>query len=194
LNADGDCCDDVLQGYDLTNHVLRNSGQAVTPCALEACDPRLPYRAFAVTVKFLTRECEQGGSMFVGCNTGGTDLNEDGDARDLVIQILNVRTGSLRTVGAIDENAGDIDDPLEDVLDEDEGGTETFVSFGQCIEVLTAECDTDAECPANQFCELTAIPSRCARRHGLCLEAEDCPPSVTCIARQVVADGRGPGW
>jgi hypothetical protein len=190
LNADGDCCDDVMQAYDLTTQRLVNSGQAVTPCALEACDPRLPYRAFAVTVKFLTRECEQHGNVFAGCSTGGSDLNEDGDARDLVIQILNVRTGALRVVGAIDEDGGVVGDPLSDPLDEFEAGTETFVSFGQCLEPGTIECDTDADCATGFTClddiaEL--VPFHCARPQGLCLDASDCAPGSYCVGRQVVA-------
>src|SRR5439155_10508005 len=54
--------------------------QTVTPCRLEACDPRVPYRVLNDTVKFLTFEGDQ-----------GQDLNDDGDTDDLVLQVLNVR-------------------------------------------------------------------------------------------------------
>src|SRR5207249_4923076 len=85
LNGDGDCCDDVLQAYDLVAHRLVNSGAEVIPCAFEACDPRAPYRVLGGTVRFLTYECAQGGTNYNGCPSGGTDLNGDGDAGDLVI-------------------------------------------------------------------------------------------------------------
>src|SRR5262249_47449232 len=90
LNQDGDCCDDVLEAYDLVNRRLAvptppQTLQEVIPCPLEACDPRTPYRVLGGTVKFLTLECQQGGTNYSGCPTGGTDLNGDGDAADLVI-------------------------------------------------------------------------------------------------------------
>ena len=59
--GDTDSTDGVLQVYDVVSHTLRNTGQAVTPCAIEACDPRLPYRVLGSKVKFLTFEPDQGG-------------------------------------------------------------------------------------------------------------------------------------
>src|SRR5439155_4526914 len=56
LNHDGDAADGVLQVYDAATGQIVNSGQAVTPCLLEACDPRVPYRVLKDTVKFLTFE------------------------------------------------------------------------------------------------------------------------------------------
>src|SRR6185369_14630704 len=67
----------VLQAYDLmrpecleqehpTDCVV-NSTYAVTPCRLEACDPRQPYRVIGTTVRFLTAECDQRGSVSDGC-------------------------------------------------------------------------------------------------------------------------------
>ncbi|HEV7734280.1 MAG TPA: hypothetical protein VGR62_19060 [Candidatus Binatia bacterium] len=83
-NGDGDCCDDVLQVYALSDTsapTLLNTGQAVTPCRRQACDPDVPYRVKQDTVSFLTVEGDQ----------GGQDLDHDGDANDVVLQLYNVR-------------------------------------------------------------------------------------------------------
>src|SRR5438093_1248234 len=60
LNGDGDADDDVLQVYDRETGQIINTHQAVTPCRLEACDPRVPYRVGRDTVTFLTFEGDQG--------------------------------------------------------------------------------------------------------------------------------------
>ena len=65
--------------FDPATGLLCNSHQAVTPCFLEACDPRVPYRVLNNTVTFLTFEADQ-----------GEDLNGDGDTDDLVLQTFNV--------------------------------------------------------------------------------------------------------
>jgi cysteine-rich repeat protein len=93
-NGDGDCCDDVLQVYDFTEDRLISSGSSVTPCRFEACDPRVPYRAEANTVTFLTLERDEGCSGGVGCFGGARDLNGDLDADDLVLQVFNVRAAA----------------------------------------------------------------------------------------------------
>ena len=51
---------DVLEVFDPASGMLCNSHQAVTPCFLEACDPRVPYRVLNNTVTFLTFEDDQG--------------------------------------------------------------------------------------------------------------------------------------
>ena len=79
LNGDGDTDDDVLFVYDLRTDTLFPTGQAVTPCRLEACDPRLPYRPLVDTVRFLTLEVAQ-----------GADLTGDDDLDDLVLQTFSV--------------------------------------------------------------------------------------------------------
>ena len=114
LNAaagDTDTADDVLQTWTLSPVCLSAapppaclgaSGQAVTPCRLEACDPRIPYRVAGDSVKFLTFECDQGGGgVAIGCTSpgGGTDINGDGDAGDLVIQIYDTVTRTVTVVG-----------------------------------------------------------------------------------------------
>ena len=69
----------MLEVFDPASGMLCNSHQAVTPCFLEACDPRVPYRVLNNTVTFLTFEDDQ-----------GEDLNGDGDTDDLVLQTFNV--------------------------------------------------------------------------------------------------------
>jgi len=79
LDGDGDTDDDVLFVYDMRTDTLFPTGQAVTPCRLEACDPRLPYRPLVDTVRFLTLEAAQ-----------GSDLTGDDDLDDLVLQTFSV--------------------------------------------------------------------------------------------------------
>src|SRR5207249_1112057 len=54
---------DVLEVFDPATGVLCNSHQAITPCFLEACDPRVPYRVLKNTVTFLTFEADQGADL-----------------------------------------------------------------------------------------------------------------------------------
>jgi Tol biopolymer transport system component len=100
LNDDGDLDDDVMQVFDLASERLFSTEQAVTPCPLEACDPRFPYRVEGDTVVFITPESQQSGTVLgTGCHPardGGCDLNGDGDSRDLVKQVFNVREAALR--------------------------------------------------------------------------------------------------
>lgn len=56
LNGDGDLSDDVMQVFDLVSRQLFNTENAVTPCPLTACDPRLPYRVNGDTVVYITAE------------------------------------------------------------------------------------------------------------------------------------------
>ena len=66
-------------------------GQAITPCRIAECDPRQPFHIIGRTVRFLTLGSEQ----------GATDLDGDGDAVDLVIQIFDLDSGRTRTVGTV---------------------------------------------------------------------------------------------
>jgi hypothetical protein len=52
------------------------------------------------TVRFLSLECDQGGTNFTGCATGGTDLNGDGDAADLLLQVFNTKHPCSQAPGA----------------------------------------------------------------------------------------------
>jgi hypothetical protein len=79
LNGDVDTGDIVMQVYDVRTRRLINTGQTAIPCVYEACDPRVPYRVTADSVKFLTLESQQ-----------GQDLNGNGTMDDLVLQTFNI--------------------------------------------------------------------------------------------------------
>jgi Tol biopolymer transport system component len=204
LNGDGDTRDDVLQILDLSAGTLVNTRQAVVPCRLEACDPRMPYRVLMDTVRFLTLEAEQ----------GGTDLNGDGDAEDLVLQIVNVRAGTVapqavaRTSGRERARAARVKAATMDVTPvaavsagictdtggacaNDEGciaGT-CFVPPGGCIEDLRRPCDPRAEAPScapGEFCRPMiregggAVTGTCHVVRGPCSSDADCPAAARC--------------
>jgi Tol biopolymer transport system component len=176
LNNDGDPNDDVLQVYDPATHIVHNTGQAVTPCRLPQCDPRIPYRVFDTTVKFLTFECDQHGQVFsANCPTGGTDLNGDGDADDLVIQIFDITTGTTRTIGTVVQG-----NPLAGGDPGTPNGT-VYVSSGACIEV-GGTCSVTADCAAGATC----VFGTCTRFQGVCTTTADCPPGTTCQPQSIV--------
>ncbi len=159
LNGDTDTSDGVLRVFDAATATLIDTRMAVTPCRLEACDPRVPYRVLRDTVTFLTLECDQGGDNHIGCARGGTDLNRDGDAGDLVVQVLNVRQAC---------HTGDIAHACH-VL--------AAASAGICTN--TAEsCATDAscDCPA---AGAGCLPGTCFVPPGGCIRdrARPCDPS-----------------
>jgi Tol biopolymer transport system component len=81
-NGDGDALDDVLTVYDAETDTLIDVGQAITPCRLEACDPRTPYRVNGGEVRFLTFEMDQ-----------DEDLDGNGSIGGLVLQSFDVCTG-----------------------------------------------------------------------------------------------------
>ena len=76
-NGDGDALDGVLVVYDLDDrHDLRARSEAVTPCRLEACDPRAPYRVNGGEVRFLTFESDQSQDLDGNGVIGGLVLAE----------------------------------------------------------------------------------------------------------------------
>src|SRR5262249_6843058 len=107
----------VLQVWDITRpeclvavpagDCLTNSHDAIQTCQLDACDPLLPYRVSGQSVRFLTVECTQRGADTTGCATGGTDLNGNATAGDLVIRSFAIRrvggvtTGGTTTIGTV---------------------------------------------------------------------------------------------
>ena len=166
-NGDGDCCDDALFAFDLLQGRVVASGQAITPCELQACDPRLPYRVFtsSATVRFLTREADQ----------GGQDLDADGSADDLVVQVWNVRGGGVVPVASVvDDPDPSPTDPTVDPLaggSELDPGTQIFPSFGLCIETLGGQV-----CPPDGFLE----DGVCKVVQGVCATDDDCPLGIPC--------------
>ncbi len=176
LNSDGDSSDDVLMVYDPATDLVHDSQQAVTPCRIPECDPRIPYRVFTSSVKFLSRECDQQGGVFsFGCGTGGTDLNGDGDADDLVIRLFDLTTGTTETIGTVTGG-----NPLAGGDPGTTTGT-TYVGTGACLEV-GGLCATTADCGPGGFCEF----GTCTRTHGVCTTSAECPPGSTCEPRAIV--------
>jgi Tol biopolymer transport system component len=213
LNGDSDTTDDVLQVYDVVTRTLLTNGgpgprQAVTPCRLETCDPRFPYRVQGKTVRFLTFEPDQG-------DAGGTDLDGDGDKTDLVLQSFDACTGIVTTIGAVDPDEGDAD-PTEapddsSVVVTDAGRCGTGVT---CDPDVAGACGGSAECAAIDVCkdfacrvsgiscdeDADCAPRCILRQPATCNPADDqCPPGTTCEATRVVAvasvqDRDGDGW
>jgi len=196
LNDDGDTLDDVLQVYDAASGQLLNTKQAVTPCRLEACDPRLPYRVFKDTVKFLTLESEQGrdldGDGCIGKFVRDPVPHCVGDT--LVLQIINVRqachtgdsAGACHTLAAapagICTNSG-----AACVGDASCSGGVCFVPPGGCIRDLGTPCDPtlSSTCPTGQFCNPTlGMPGQgtCEQVEGSCQSQADCMVPATCSA------------
>ncbi|RMF21216.1 MAG: hypothetical protein D6760_09955 [Deltaproteobacteria bacterium] len=177
LNGDGDATDDVLQVYDAKSGTLLSSGQAVTPCRLEACNPRYPYRVFGRRVKFLTYEPDQ-----------GADLDGDGTATGLVLQSFDFCTAKTASLSSVTEQSDRAFDPLsgsaggETSMGATEGET-LMVEAGRCLETIATGCATNADCPSASFCDV----GLCKREHGVCVTNADCAPDSSCEADLVVA-------
>jgi Tol biopolymer transport system component len=181
LNGDADKNDGVLHIYDVANRRVLNTRAAVTPCRLEACDPRIPYKVQDNTVTFLTLEEDQ-----------GQDLNGDGDTGDLVLQVLNARrasatgsaTGACHALAAV--SAGICTDTAR-ACATDAGcpqGT-CFVPPGGCIRDLGTGCNParPGACPSGQFCApILEMPGQgtCKQVEGPCRSTEDCTAPAVC--------------
>ena len=161
-NGDADATDHVLTVYDASTGQIRESGQAITPCRIAECDPRQPFRIIGRTVKFLTLESEQ----------GDTDLNGDGDAVDLVIQIFDLDSGRTRTVGTVVDGS----DPLGrgDTLDTDTATV--YTSTGLCLESENSFCLDETWCAGTSICR----DNVCQRETGVCASQLDCSPGSSC--------------
>jgi hypothetical protein len=201
LNEDGDLEDHVLQVYEFAPATLRNTHQPVRICDLDACDPRIPYRASLRSVKFLTFECDQEGPVIIPGDDicrGGVDLNDDGDPHDLIIQVYDMATGLTRAIG--ESRAGD---PFQggSNSEEPDGGV-VYQASGRCLEPAFGFCTTTADCntpgtdcephPDGSFCfsqddcgpERVCEDFRCMRgicTTGACEMESDCPLDSTCF-------------
>jgi cysteine-rich repeat protein len=203
LNADGDWDDDVLQVFDLESRRLFNTEQAVTPCPLEACDPRFPYRVESDTVTFITSEAAQSGPVPApGCQPTGTpgecDLNGDGDADDLVKQVFNVREAALLAppsgeaaefVEAIAATSAGICTTTGAACahDADCGEGSCYLPPGGCIRDLGTECTCTGTgcfgCAVDQFCvPLPGVGGNgtCHEDQGPCTTQSDCSGEAVC--------------
>lgn len=189
LNGDSDVSDDVLRVFDLESRELIDTGQAVTPCRLEACDPRVPYRVGEDTVSFLTFEDEQ-----------GVDLDNDGDQGDLVLQVFNAKSileaqaAAFRGIAAeaLDDQAatgrvlaavsGGVCTTTGTACVSDancDGGT-CFLPPGGCLVETGGDCDPAAEthsCGTGNFCAPvlgTQGSGTCKTSTGPCSSDADC--------------------
>ena len=172
-NGDGDALDAVLEVYDFVTDTLYDVGQAVTPCRLEACDPRAPYRVHGGEVRFLTFETEQ-----------DEDLDGDGAIGGLVLQSFDVCTGVTTVIGRVDPDSNH--DPLEIV----EEGQVFSTPAGRCVGPLAAPgdpppfCSVAADCPDGTFCN--TLTSHCTlNAPGSCRADADCPPDAACEAQRI---------
>jgi len=192
LNGDGDADDDVLQVYDVENRTLLTPQQAVTPCRLEACDPRRPYRVHGHRVTFLTYEPDQ-----------GQDLDGNGAIAELVLQVYDACTGVVTTIGEVDT-----DDTDGDPLDEDDESRVVLVDGGRCGTGVTCDpdvpgvCGEGATCAAIDFCQLDytckatgafcnhnnpCLPRCILLQPPTCEQDADCPAGSTCEPAPVIA-------
>jgi len=165
-NGDGDALDDVLVVYDIETDTLFELGQAVTPCRLEACDPRAPYRVEGGEVRFLTLESEQ-----------SEDLDNNGIVGGLVLQSFDVCTGVVTVVGAVDEASSD---PLAIV----ERSQVFQVSAGRCAVDPPVECTDQADCGTDAYCN--AVTGTCTlTTPATCLVGDDCPDGSICEPQRI---------
>jgi cysteine-rich repeat protein len=174
LNGDGDDADDVLQVFDFETQRSFNTEQAVTPCPLEACDPRFSYRVAGDTVTFLTAEAEQ----------GERDLNGDGDVSDLVKQVFNAREAAARSASG----------PAGGLLAA--GAASEPIGAGDCVDAIAAApsgvCTNTGEacfCDDPETCETTCGAGICFLPPGGCIE--DLGSTCDTLPGEVVEGGDG---
>jgi Tol biopolymer transport system component len=194
--GDSDTNDFVLQVYDAVSHKLVNTGQAVTPCQLAACDPRQPYQVSGSVVKFLTFEGDQGDTAH-----GGLDLNHDGNNTELILQSFDFCSGRVTVIGAVSPIVG------HNPLDQPDESQAFFSPAGRCDLGVTCTPANDL-CAAGAFCEddvCLQATGTCARHTSLtcsadadcrrcilrqppsCVSNADCPAGSTCRAELIVA-------
>jgi Tol biopolymer transport system component len=194
--GDSDASDDVLQIFDAVSQTLINTGQAVVPCELEACDPRLPYRISGSKVKFLTFEPDQ----------AGLDLSGEGNNTDLVLQVFDFCTTRSTVIArVVAETAGSPPGPTShDPLSEPEESAVLPTDAGRCD---AGGCDPDDDqCGAGAVCQADRCDGGTCLRHSSltcasdddcarcilrepasCLVDGDCPMGSTCGAQVIIA-------
>ena len=166
-NGDGDVFDDVLVVYDAETDTTVNTGQAVTPCRLEACDPRQPYRVNGGEVRFLTFEADQ-----------DEDLDGNGSIGGLVLQSFDVCTGVTTVIGKVDPEGKS--DPTE-ILDRSQVFTTTA---GRCATTPAQSCTAQTQCTGGSYCN--AVTGRCTlTTPATCVADGDCPGASACVAERL---------
>lgn len=170
-NDDGDTLDDMLVVYDFESDTVVEVGQevrqSVTPCRLEACDPRTPYRVNGGEVRFLTLETEQ-----------NQDLDGNGSIGGLVLQSFDFCTGIVRVIGAVDP--GSKSDPLAIVDDSQVFSTPA----GRCAADPALSCSEESDCDAGSFCNV--VTGRCTlTTPATCRATSDCPSTSVCVPQRV---------
>jgi Tol biopolymer transport system component len=137
--TDVDMNDFVLQVYDVVTGTLFNTGQAVTPCTLEACDPRQPYRVSGSRVTFLTYEPDQGVNQ---------DLSGEGNLTDLVLQVYDVCGDHVTPIGRVDPKS-----KAQPPLDEPDKSHAFVAPAGRCDLGVTCDPNGLPSCGDGAFCE-----------------------------------------
>ena len=193
---------DLLQVYDVRQRALITTGQTVVPCALEACDPRVPYRVGINTVTFLTSERLQ-----------KADLNGDSDQDDLVMQTFNLATAPIASGGGAGGTNGARQSacaPLQAsaavltigpvslgvcttdsepcALDSDCPGGRCFIPPGGCTKDLGVTCapvtspSDSSTCSTNEYCARVGTEFHCIQVVGPCDSDTDCATFDDCGA------------
>ncbi len=172
LNGDGDKNDAVLQVYDLASALVYSSGFAATPCKLEACDPRVPYRVSGRAVSFLVLEQQQ----------GGQDLNNDGDAGDVLLKVYSATAvAPAQTIAAVSAGVCTTTG-VACASDADCGGGSCYVPPGRCDLDLGTACNpNETSCGAGQYCKPVAPDTgTCHQRLNACKGDAECATPAIC--------------
>jgi hypothetical protein len=102
----------------------------------------------------------------------GTDLNDDGDPDDLVIQVYDVASGVTRPIGT--PTGGDPFQGGSNSETPDPGVV--YVTSGRCLEPADGSCRTNADCTQpSAHCVLEQ-----GTRSGFCFSDADCGPLRVC--------------
>jgi Tol biopolymer transport system component len=162
LTGDNDQFECALKFFDRRFDEIVNTGQAVVPCDLQACDPKSPWRVFPESIRIVTRECDMG--VCADCDDDGIcqsgievtdrcDLTNDNDCDDLAVQQITAAGVVSRVLaefvegtdlGGAESGAGGLGEGLV---------FETVA--GVCDNAPTIPCADDSVCPAGQSSMVT---------------------------------------
>lgn len=206
LNGDADTSDAVLQFFQPGMSAPLSTGFAATPCRLEACDPRRPYRVLGNTIRFLTFESEQncttepncvcvdGGPPTTACKKA-LDLDGDGKANRLVVQLFNVpqALGIARAGSAGAPTSGAARASMQSVAPVMASACKVIAAASTGLCTTTGEaCTADADCTTAAGLRGTCFvpPGGCVRdldttcdpkalpaQPGACPDGQFCQPS-----------------